>query len=71
MGVTAADVTMYIQLGEQLVPVVTAAYEEVQAFVASHNGNADVLAQLQANDATIGADEATVDAEIAAQPPKA
>lgn len=60
------DVTLLIQAGEELIPVVTAGIDVVKAFVALHNGNGDVLTQLEANATTITQDETTVDAEIAA-----
>lgn len=66
---TVQELTLFIQVGEAVVPVVTAALDDIKAFVAARNGNLDVLAQLTENATTIADTDKIVDDELATVPP--
>ncbi len=62
--ITPQDITLYIQIGEALVPVVTAAYDTIKGFIDANGGNTEALTQLAQNKATIAQDAQTIAAEI-------
>ena len=64
MTITPQEVTVLVQIGETAVPLVEAAVSDVIAFAKAHGGNAAVITQLEADQATIAADKAQLEGEL-------
>jgi hypothetical protein len=50
-------IPVFVQIGDEVIPLVEAAITDVVAFAQAHGGNDAVIAQLTADKATIAADQ--------------